>query len=454
MNKHSVRIGLLGLGNVGTGVLNILMHHADMLEKRTGKKLQVKTVVVKDLEKSRALKMPGIHLSTNPDDVLNDPDIQIVVEAMGGEYPAYDYIVKALKSGKFVVTANKEVVSKHKKEFFELAKKHKVDIYFEASVGGGIPLIRSLKVGFAANKINYLYGIVNGTTNYILTQIEEKHKDFADALKEAQKLGFAEAEPSMDISGLDTAYKLTILAAVAFKTDIHVEDIHYEGIEKISLKDIIYAKELGYVIKLLAIGYCIGDEKMAFKVHPTMIPLTHPLSGVRDELNAIFIVGDAVGESMLSGRGAGGSPTGSAVVSDIIDIAFDTQLCVKNDSNGLPHNVISGTDNKLYLNKRNLEDELQTVSLIKIGDTYSQFYIRMLVADSCGTMSKITEVLGTNEVSLSKIIQKDSVGIDAEIVIVTHKVKEAFMQDALKELENLPVVKKIQAVIRVGLEEV
>jgi homoserine dehydrogenase len=449
--RASLHIGIFGLGNVGTGVLNILNHHADMLGKRTGKKLTVKTILVRDLAKVRQLKMPGVKLTDNPDLILNDPDIQIVVEAMGGEYPAYDYITKALKAGKFVVTANKEVVSKHKKEFFKLAKENKVDIYYEASVGGGIPLIRALKVGFAANQIQSLYGIVNGTTNYILSQIEEQNTDFDVALKNAQKLGFAEADPTMDISGLDTAYKLTILAAVAFKVDIQVQDIYYEGIEKITLKDMHYAKELGYTIKLLALAYRVGNSEMVFKVHPTMIPHQHSLGSIRNEFNAVFLVGDSVGESMLSGRGAGGSPTGSAVVSDIIDIAFDTQIGWSKDTEGHKHATLSGTDQTLYINKRNLEDDLHETQLIPIEDTYSQFYIRLNVPDTPGSLAKIAAVLGENEVSLCKVIQKEASNSNAQIIVVTHTVKEAFIQTALKTLNETKAIKKVEALIRVGL---
>ncbi len=447
----TIHIGILGLGNVGTGVLNILTHHADMLSHRTGKNLKIKSILVKDLDKHRGLKMPGIKLTDNVDLILNDPDIQIVVEALGGEYPAYDYIKKALISGKFVVSANKEVVSKHKKEFFKLAREHKVDLFFEASVGGGIPLIRSLKVGYAGNQIQSLYGIVNGTTNYILTQIDEQQTEFDTALKAAQKLGFAEHDPKMDVSGLDTAYKLSILAAVGFKTDVQVSDFYYEGIEAITLKDIRLAKELGYTIKLLAIAYRMGSAGMVFKVHPTMIPVQHPLATVRNEFNAVFIVGDSVGESMLSGRGAGGSPTGSAIVSDIVDIAFDSHVKIEKDANGHRHAALEG---ECHLSKRNLEAELKSLPLIPIEDTYSQFYCRILVSDTHGALAKLATVLGEQEVSIAKMIQRDTIGTNAEIVIVTHKVKEGFMQQALTELKALSCVKKVESVIRVGLEEV
>jgi len=454
MSKTTINIGLLGFGNVGMGVLNILTHHADMLTKRTGKKFKVTKIVVRDLPKYKDVKLPGIKLTDDAQSILNDPDIQIIVEAMGGENPAYTYIKQALISGKFVVTANKEVISKHKKEFFELAKKHKTDLYFEAAVGGGIPLIRTIKVGFSANEVQSLYGILNGTTNYVLTQIETENKEFDVALKEAQKLGFAESDPHMDISGLDTAYKLSILAAVAFNSNIKVSDFYYEGIESITLKDIQLAKELGYAIKLLAIAYKMGEAGMVFKVHPTMIPFSHPLASVKNELNAVFLVGDQVGESMLSGKGAGASPTGSAIVSDIVDIAFDTKVSRNKDENGKDHIAITGTEDPLYINKRNLNDELHDSHLMNINDTYSQFYIRILVADTSGALAKLASVLGEQEVSIAKMIQKDTVKNCAEVVIITHKVKEEYMKTALKELQNLNCVEKIEAMIRVGLEEV
>ncbi|NBV42791.1 homoserine dehydrogenase, partial [bacterium] len=282
MTQTTIKIGLLGLGNVGTGVVHILNENKKLIRRRTGKTLEIKSIAVRDASKQRPMTLDGIHITTDAESVIVDPEIQIIVEVMGGEYPAYDYICAALNAGKYVVTANKEVVSKHKHTFFELAMKNKVDIYYEASVGGGIPLIRTLKVGLAANQIEALYGIVNGTTNYILTKLEDGNKGFNEVVSDAQALGFAEADPTMDVSGLDSAYKLSILASVAFKADVSVSDLYYEGIESITKTDMTYAQELGYTIKLLAVGRALKNNQLTFKVHPTMIPVRHPLAGVRN----------------------------------------------------------------------------------------------------------------------------------------------------------------------------
>lgn len=429
---NSINIGIIGLGNVATGVIDILKQNAEIIKDRIGKTVKVKTIAVRNLNKNRKISLQDIRITTNPADILNDPDIQIVVELIGGENPAYEYLCQALKNKKHVVTANKEVVAKHKKEFFKLAQSNGVDFYYEASVGGGIPLIRTLKIGLAANKIQAIYGILNGTTNYILTKITEEEREFADVLREAQQLGFAESDPSMDISGLDAAYKLVILAAVAFRADIQTDQLFYEGIENIRLKDIQYAKELGYIIKLLAIGKEVGPNLLSFRVHPTMIPSDHPLAGVRNETNAIFIIGNAIGESILAGKGAGASPTGSAVVSDIIDIAFD----------------VSGSRTR-----RNLDDTVRQITLVPIDEIQIQFYLRLLAPDTPGTLEKIMGVFARNNVSISKIIQKDIKNDQAEIVIVTHKIMEKCMKNAVQEFNHSGIVTKLLSLIRVGLDE-
>ncbi len=314
-----LNIGLLGLGTVGSGVLDILQKNADILKQRTGKSYHVSHALVRNLTKKRA-NTNGLVLTDNSQDITQNPDIDLVVEVMGGE-AAYPLIKEALQQKKHVVTANKEVVSKYKTELISLARENGVGLFFEAAVGGSIPIVQSLKIGYSANRISAIYGILNGTTNFILTKIEEEQKNFDVVLKEAQDLGFAEADPTMDISGLDAAYKLDILAAVAFKVKTSLENIHYEGIETITLTDILYAKQFGYRIKLLAVGRRSRDNRLCFKVHPCLIPMTHPLASVRNEYNALFIAGDAIGEAMLYGKGAGSEPTASAVISDVIDLA-------------------------------------------------------------------------------------------------------------------------------------
>jgi homoserine dehydrogenase len=430
--NQTIKIGLLGLGNVGAGVAQILDENRQIIRRRTGKDIQIKTVVVRDLSKERPVELKGVQVTTDAMSVINDPEIQVIVEVMGGEYPAFDYICAALRLGKYVVTANKEVVSKHKKTFFDLARTHTSDLYYEASVGGGIPLIRTLKVGLAANKIEALYGIVNGTTNYILTKVSEEGKEFADVIADAQRLGFAEADPSMDVSGLDSAYKLSILASVAFKADVSVGNIEYEGIDGISLTDMRYAQELGYTIKLLAIGRALQDNQLSFKVHPTLIPSHHPLAGVRNEFNAVFIVGNAVGESLLAGRGAGSSPTGSAIVSDLMDIAF--------------YDAPSAS-------VRNLDYAFDKVTLVPNDQTASQFYIRLSAADTSGALAAIATVFGAHDISISKVLQKEIMDGAAEIVMMTHPVKESKMTQALHELQREKVVREILAKLRVALDE-
>jgi homoserine dehydrogenase len=426
-----INIGIIGSGNVGTGVIDILQKNGDYFFQKTGKRINIKKVAVKNIDKKRSYELEAINFTTDPMEIINDPEIQVVIEVIGGENPAYEYICQALKNKKHVVTANKEVVAKHKTTFFKLANENGVRIRFEASVGGGIPLIHALKIGYAANKIQSVHGILNGTTNFILTKIEEEQRDFNDVLQDAQRLGFAEADPTMDISGLDVAYKLNILAAVAFNIDVNLSDIYYEGIENISLTDITYAKEFNYKIKLVAIGTRSAEDKLSFKVHPLMIPSTHPLAVVRNEFNALFINGDAVGESMLYGKGAGALPTGSAVISDMVDLIS----CVEQNL----------AEEKVLLNS-------SQNGLIPFEETSSEYYLRLLVEDSYGVLEKIAGVLRKNEISISKLIQKNQSNSEAELVIVTHTAKEKNMAAAIKEFDSLQVIKDLYSLIRVAGE--
>ena len=430
---QKINVGLIGFGHVGQGVANILKENKASLEQRIGAYLYISKIVVRSPEKYADINLNGATLSSDINDILEDDNIDIVVEVIGGEQPAYDYISKSLKQKKYVVTANKEVVAKHKNHFFKLAKENDVDLYFEASVGGGIPIIRSFKVGYSANQIQTISGILNGTTNYILTKMQEENLAFDDVLKQAQDLGFAEADPSMDVSGLDAAYKLAILAAVAFKQDIQIDDLYYEGIESISQKDVEYANELGYSIKLLALGTRnINSDSMTYKVHPTLIPVTHPLASVRNEFNAIFSLGNAMGDTMIYGKGAGSLPTGSAVVSDLCDIAFD--LCLKKGSG-----------------RRNLESSLKKVSVLDIKATVSAFYSRISVKDEVGVLEQISHVLGEHQISIKKIIQKEAQNGVSELLIVTHNIIESRFDQALIGINKLDACKRIESTIRVGL---
>ncbi|MGE4170646.1 MAG: homoserine dehydrogenase [Candidatus Margulisiibacteriota bacterium] len=424
-----INIGLLGFGTVGQGVVEILNKHQAAFKQRTGKTIQVKSVLVRNLEKAKAHPLAGtVAITTNPGDILNDPDIHIVIEVLGGETPAKVFITQALEAKKHVITANKEVVSKHKSKFIALAVENQVDFYFEAAVGGSLPIIRSLKVGYGANEIQALYGILNGTTNFMLTKIEEDQKDYADVLKQAQDLGFAEADPTMDVSGKDAAYKLDILAAVAFKQEVGVDHIFHEGVDQLTLKDLKYAKEFGYKIKLLAQAYRT-PAGLALKVHPTLINQDHPLASVRNEFNAVFVVGDAVGEAMIYGKGAGSLPTASAVVSDVLDVVL--------------HNLAPS--------KQNLETLSAHLPLVPIGQTQSRFYLRMTIQDHPGVLEKIAHVFGQNTISISSLAQHEEPDTRAELVIITHSAAEAAFQTAVSTLKTLPDVTAIDAVIRVGL---
>ena len=296
--KSAITLGLIGFGNVGQGVHSIIQTNQMTIEERLGKTIDIKTICVRNVDKYQGL-VNGAQLTTNANDIFEDPDIDIVVEVIGGETPAYDYISQALSHKKYVVTANKELIAKHKKTFFELAKKNQVDIFFEASVGGGIPIIKSFKVGYSANQIESVYGILNGTTNFILTKLFEDQQDFDVVLAEAQRLGFAEADPTADVSGLDAAYKIVILTAVALKYNIQIEDVFYEGIDQLQLKDIQYLDELGYRVRLIAKAKQLAAG-IFVAVYPTAIPADHPLATVRNEFNAIYSMGNMVGESLTS----------------------------------------------------------------------------------------------------------------------------------------------------------
>jgi homoserine dehydrogenase len=423
-----ITLGLIGFGNVGQGVHSILNTNADTIVDRIGASVRIKTICVRNIEKYQDIAN-GIPLTTNADDIMSDPEIDIVVELIGGEYPAYDYVVSALKHKKYVVTANKELIAKHKQTFFKLAQENGVDIYFEASVGGGIPIIKSFKVGYSANQIQSVSGILNGTTNFILTKLFEDKQEFNTVLKEAQRLGFAEADPTADISGLDAAYKIVILTAVALKVDIDINDIYYEGIEHVALKDTLYLDELGYRVRL--IGKAVREPESVFvAVFPLAIPIEHPLATVRNEFNAIFSTGNMVGESMIYGKGAGSLPTGSAVMSDILDIAFNMDQAPSH---------------------RNLESNIQPLPVTAIDQHQSQFYCRILLKNQPGALERMSHVFSESGVNISQLIQKEHVNDEAEVVVLTDSVKEATFNTLKQSLNNAADVAELASVIRVGI---
>ncbi|MDN5331748.1 MAG: homoserine dehydrogenase [Tepidanaerobacteraceae bacterium] len=419
-----INIGIMGLGTVGTGVVELLEKNQHVISQRLGEAINVKKILVRDLSKKRTPCAEG-KLTLRAEDILEDEEINIVVELMGGEEPAKSYIKKALQNKKHVVTANKEVISKHGKELFELAEKSGVSLLFEASVGGGIPIIRPMKQCLAANRILKISGILNGTTNYILTQMEEKGRNFEEALREAQRLGYAESDPSDDIKGFDAARKLAILSSIAFNTRITPDKVYVEGIERIEPEDIKYAGELGYSIKLVASARKVGEREIEVIVAPVMLKQSHPLSAVRDVYNAILVEGDAVGKVMFFGQGAGKMPTASAVVADIMDAARQ------------------GMRRRIYCT---CYDELK---VIDVGSSTSRFYIRLKAKDRPGVLSKISGAFGENDISLNMVIQKDVKGNVAEIVMVTHQVPFRNLQKALDEIKDLQDVENVANVIRV-----
>jgi homoserine dehydrogenase len=427
--EKSIGIGLMGLGVIGGGMAKALIGKPDALAREAGSKLVLKKVLEKDLAKHGSLGIERSIFTTQFEELVTNPEVDIVVELMGGEHPAFEYMREALNRGKHVVTANKEVMSKHWSELLTAARDNKVSLRYEASVGGGIPLIAPFQEDLVANDISAIYAILNGTTNYILTRMAREGLDFSVALKKAQELGYAEADPTNDIEGVDAAYKLSILTTIAFGTEVSSENVYHEGISRLQARDFRYARELGYAIKLLAIAKRSGNSIEA-RVHPVFIPEDSLLAKVDGVYNAIHVEGDLVGKVIFYGEGAGPRATSSAVVSDIIKIA---------------QNINRGTTDIPRLpfargRKVKPMDEIET-----------RYYMRMGIADKAGVLAQISKVLGDYAISIASVIQKEtdpSTQI-AEIVIMTHRAKEKAVQQALKKTERLAVVKEITNFVRV-----
>lgn len=425
-----VKIALLGLGNVGRGVWMILNSNKEEIMKRSGYEVEVSKILVRALKKERGVEVPSELLTTDFNDIINDDSIKIVVEVMGGIEPAREYMLESMNKRKHIVTANKMLLATGGDELFQKADSQGVMFNYEASVAGGIPIINGINESLTANKIEKLYGIVNGTTNYILTKMEFENLSFNEALKQAQEMGYAETDPTSDIEGFDAQYKLAILSSLAFGTKIKVENVYREGISKIESIDIQYAREFKKVIKLLAI---VKDNagKLELRVHPTMIPENHPLANVYDSFNAVFIKGNAVGDLMFYGRGAGDLPTGSAVISDIVSI--------------LRSNI--DIDNINTVVKNNLWDK----ELYNIEGVISKYYIRLTVEDRPGVLGEITSVFGSMNVGLLSVIQR---GRDIEnenkvtLVLVTHYTKEGNILNSIDSVCKLNSVYKINNIIR------
>ncbi len=426
MEQAVRKIALLGMGTVGGGVYEIIEKQKEEMPFKIGAALEVVKVLVRNKAKY-ADRIPAEKLTDVWEDVIGDDSIDIVVEVMGGIEPARTYIKAALEKGKHVVTANKDLMAMHGHELLELAGEHHCDLLFEAAVAGGIPIIRPLKQCLAGNNITEIMGIINGTTNFILTKMKEDGMDFGEALQLATDLGYAEADPTADIEGYDAGRKLAIMASIAFHTSVTFDAVFTEGITKITAKDMRYAKEMGCSIKLLGIAKNT-ETGIEVKVHPTMIPENHPLAAVNDSFNAVFVHGDAVDDAMFYGRGAGALPTGSAVVGDIMDVA---------------RNML------FHCNGRIGCSCYKNLPIKQIGDTTSRYYIRMRLEDRAGTLAAMAGVFAENDASIAILLQKETIENDAEIVVVTHEVAEKKFMDAIKKFSSMEMVKGISSIIRV-----
>ncbi len=428
-----IQVGLLGFGTVGSGVVKILLENREVIESRLGASLALKWIADLDLERDREVVVDTGLLTTDSEMVIDDPEVDIVVELIGGYEPAKSFILKAIENGKHIVTANKALLAAHGDEIFSTASQKGVEVGFEASVGGGIPLIRSMKEGLVANRIESLFGILNGTANYILTKMTDQGSSFSEVLKEAQALGYAEADPTFDIEGIDTAHKLTILLAIAYGVPIDFEAVYTEGISKVTPLDIKFIKEFGYRIKLLAISKDDGQAIEA-RVHPTLIPDDSMLANVNEAYNALYIKGDAVGNVMLYGPGAGMMPTGSAVVSDLVDVA-------RNMLSRAVGRVPSVGYQPASMNARQARpiEELQT-----------EYYFRFSAEDRPGVLSKVSGILGNHQISIKSVHQKgrDLLGA-VPIVMITHEAKEAAVRKALAEIDQLEMIKDKTVLFRI-----
>ena len=422
--SESVRVGVLGCGNVGGPLIELLQRHGDDIAARTGLRLEVVAVAVRSLSRDRGLTLADGVLTTDASAVVGDPSIDVIVEVIGGIEPARSLITKALEAGKPVVTANKELLANVGAELFSTAHDAGVDLLFEAAVAGGIPLIRPLRESLVGEQITRVMGIVNGTTNYILTRMTEEGVSYGDALAEAQTLGYAERDPTADVEGFDAGAKAAIIASIVFGAKVVAGDVYHEGISGVTAADIAYAKRLGYVVKLLAIVEWI-DGSIGVRVHPAMVPVSHPLASVRESYNAVFIEGDAVGNLMFYGRGAGGFPSASAVLGDLIDAAANLR---KGSS------ATVGT--------------LATVPIRPIDDACSEYYLNLEVADRPGVLAAVAGVFGQHAVSI-RTMEQEGLGDEARLIFITHTAREADVQATLRDLNELDVVDRVVSLMRV-----
>lgn len=426
MKETTIKIALLGAGTVGGGVYALSKKLEDEMVQKSGARLLIKKILVRDLTKKRE-GIPAEILTDNWEEIRDDSEIRLVVEVMGGIEPARTYIIQALEAGKQVITANKDLLAEHGQELLSLAERNGCDLHFEAAVAGAIPIIRPLKQSLTGSLLTEIMGIVNGTTNYILTKMSEEGMDYEEALEQAKALGYAEADPTADVEGYDAGRKIAIMASLAFNSKVTFSDVYTEGITKITARDIQYAKEFGYAIKLLGVAR-LRDGQIEVKVHPMLIPDSHPLASVRDSFNAVFVHGDACDDAMFMGRGAGKMPTASAVMGDIIAVMRN----ILHDNCGWNGGVA-----------------YKDIPVKPVGKTKSRYFLRLQVVDKAGALANIAGILGNNDVSIAQLVQKRSSNGIAELVVITDSVLESHFDDALSIVRGMSALRGVSSVIRV-----
>jgi len=430
-----VKIGILGLGTVGSGTVNVLTRNADEIQRRAGRGIRVVSAAARDLKRKRNCPTEGIRLTTDPQEIVNDPEVEVVVELMGGYEPARTLVLQAITNGKHVVTANKAMIAAHGNEIFAAAQKKGVMVAFEAAVAGGIPIIKTIREGLAGNRIEWLAGIINGTSNFILTEMRDRGADFADVLAEAQRLGYAEADPTFDVEGIDAAHKLTILAAIAFGIPLQFKKAYTEGITKITRLDVEYAEQLGYRIKSLGVARRT-DMGVELRVHPTLIPERRLIASVDGVMNAVLVKGDAVGPILSYGAGAGADPTASAVVADIVDVV---RTLTSDPNNRVPHLAFQS-------------DQLSGLPILPMEEVETAYYLRLQAQDKPGVLADVTRILADLGISIEAILQKEPhTGENTvPVIILTQRVLEKNMNQAIAKIETLPSINT--KIMRIRLE--
>lgn len=427
-----IKVGLLGLGVVGGGTWKVLNQNADEIARRAGRRIEVAAVAVRDVEKAKALVGDQVQITTDGMDVVLNPDIDVVVELVGGDTLAKDWVMKAIEQGKHVVTANKALLATHGNEIFATAQKQNVMVAFEAAVAGGIPIIKAMREGLTANRIQWVAGIINGTTNFILSEMRSRGLSFADALADAQRLGYAEADPTFDIEGVDAAHKLSLLSSLAFGVPVQFEKAHIEGITTLAADDIAHAERLGYTVKLLGITRA-REQGIELRVHPTLVPSDSMLANVQGAMNAVMVQGDAVGPTVYYGAGAGELPTASAVVADLVDVA---RLFDANHDHRVPYLAFQ-------------QDAMADTPILAMEDVQSSYYLRLRVEDRPGVLADIARILAESSISIGSMFQEPAVNDETDIIFLTHEAREGDIEKAILKIQTLDFVRSPVTRLRV-----